>query len=89
LDIHKKIEKKYRELGENPETYLKGLFHAKPINYWDYVEVDTLLSLQKPRTNFKDETVFIMYHQVTELLLKMMRHEIEQIVDKKPLTKNF
>ena len=64
------IEAKYAGLDENPETYFKGLLHAKPITYWDYVEVDTLLSLQKPRTNFKDEEIFIMYHQVTELLLK-------------------
>lgn len=74
------IEAKYKNLGENPETYLKGLLQAKPINYWDYIEVDTLLSLQKPRTEFKDEEVFIMYHQVTELLLKLMIHEIKQVV---------
>ncbi len=79
-EIHKKIEQKYTELGENPDTYLRGLLHAKPINYWDYIEVDTLLSLQKPRTYFKDESIFIMYHQVTELTLKMMLHEAEQIV---------
>lgn len=74
------IEAKYQQLGENSETYLKGLLHAKPINYWDYIEVDALLSLQKPRTNFKDEEVFIMYHQVTELMLKLMLHEIKQMV---------
>ena len=74
------IENKYQELGENSESYLKGLLHAKPINYWDYIEVDTLLSLQKPRTNFKDEEIFIMYHQITELYLKMMVHEIKQLV---------
>ena len=48
--IIEKITRKYMEMGENPETYLKGLYVAKPISYWDYVEVDTLLSLQKPRT---------------------------------------
>lgn len=89
MDTKKKIEQKYEELGENPETYLQGLLHAKPISYWDYVEVDTLLSLQKPRTHFKDETIFIMYHQVTELMLKMMRHEIEQIVEEKKITEAF
>lgn len=73
------IVDKYTALGENPETYLKGLLQAKPLNYWDYVEVDTLLSLQKPRTDFKDEEIFIMYHQVTELFLKLMLHEIKQI----------
>ncbi len=79
-DLIKKIEKKYEALDENPETYLNGLLQAKPINYWDYVEVDTLLSLQKPRTDYKDESIFIMYHQVTELVLKMMVHEIKQLV---------
>lgn len=75
------INKKYTDLGERPEAYLKGLFHAKPITYWDYIEVETLLSLQKPRTDFKDEKIFILYHQVTELVLKLIYHEIEQIVE--------
>lgn len=79
--LFQQIEEKYRALGENPDTYLRGLLHAKPINYWDYVEVDTLLSLQKPRTGFRDESIFIMYHQVTELVLKMMVHEIQQLVE--------
>lgn len=74
------IKSKYEKTGENPETYLKGLLQAKPINYWDYIQVDTLLSLQKTRTDFKDEAIFVMYHQVTELMLKMMLHEIEQLV---------
>lgn len=78
--IIRDIEAKYEALGENPETYLEGLLRAKPITYWDYIEVDTLLSLQKPRTHYKDEEVFIMYHQVTELVLKMMLHEIRQLV---------
>lgn len=74
------IEEKYQQLGEDPGIYLSGLLQAKPINYWDYVETETLLSLQKPRTDFKDEMIFIMYHQVTELVLKMMVHELEQLV---------
>lgn len=74
------INKKYEELGESAQTYLKGLLQAKPLNYWDYVQVDTLLSLQKPRTDFADEEIFIMYHQITELVLKLMVHEIKQIV---------
>ncbi|HRH67142.1 MAG TPA: tryptophan 2,3-dioxygenase family protein [Bacteroidia bacterium] len=75
------IEKKYGQQGENSENYLKGLLHAKPITYWDYVQVDTLLTLQKPRTDFKDEEIFILYHQVTELVLKMMVHEARQLVE--------
>jgi tryptophan 2,3-dioxygenase len=87
--ITDQISEKYISLGENPETYLKGLLHAKPINYWDYIEVDTLLSLQKPRTNFKDEEIFIMYHQVTELFLKLTLHEIKQVSEEPIYTEKF
>ncbi len=88
-DILKQIEDKYNALGENPQHYLKGLYHAKPITYWDYVQVDTLLSLQKPKTNFKDETVFIIYHQVTELVLKLMIHEVQQIFQNEHISEEF
>lgn len=88
-DIIQQINRKYENLGESPLTYYKGLLQAKPINYWDYIEVDTLLSLQKPRTNFADEEIFIMYHQITELTLKLMLHEIKQIVQKEKLEEDF
>lgn len=88
-EIIKAINEKYHNLGENPNTYLKGLLQAKPINYWDYIEVDTLLSLQKPRTDFKDEEIFIIYHQITELTLKLMVHELEQIIEEENLTEEF
>ncbi len=78
-DVIKAIIEKYNKLGQNPETHLKGLLQAKLVNYWDYTQVETLLSLQHPRTNFKDEEIFIMYHQVIELLQKMLLHEIKQL----------
>lgn len=83
------LEDKYKNLGQDTEAYLKGLLHAKPIDYWDYIEVESLLSLQKPRTNFPDEMVFIMYHQVTELLLNMMLHEMYQVCEKENITANY
>jgi tryptophan 2,3-dioxygenase len=81
-EIVKAIVEKYEGMGEDPNTYLQGLLHSKLINYWDYIEVDTLLSLQKPRTPFADEEIFIIYHQVTELVLKLIMHEIKQITGK-------
>ncbi len=77
--VTEKIKSKYQQLSQDPKNYLEGFLHTKPLNYWDYVEVETLLSLQKPRTYFADETVFIMYHQITELVLKLMIHELQQI----------
>lgn len=84
-----RLNDKYRDMGENLQTHLEGLLHADPITYWDYIEVDTLLSLQRPRTPFKDEAIFIMYHQVTELFLKMIRHELEQLVDRSEINENY
>ncbi|HLN95317.1 MAG TPA: tryptophan 2,3-dioxygenase family protein, partial [Flavobacterium sp.] len=52
---------------------------SKPITYWDYIQTDALLSLQSQRSLLPDEMVFIMYHQVNELLFKMVLWEIEQI----------
>lgn len=85
----KALEEKYANLGENPETYLNGLLQAKPITYWDYIQVDTLLTLQKTRTDFKDEEIFVMYHQVTELTLKMMIHEIKQLSEGENLSEEI
>ena len=73
------IEEKYKKLGIPLETMLEGLLHSTPITYWDYIQTDALLGLQIPRTTEKDEMVFIMYHQVNELLFKMILWEIDQI----------
>jgi tryptophan 2,3-dioxygenase len=83
------IQQKYASLGQDPLVYLEGLVHARPITYWDYVEVDSLLNLQRPRTEFKDEMIFIVYHQVTELLFKMILWEIQQIADQPKLEATF
>ena len=76
-------------MGENPDPYLSGLRYTNPVNYWDYCEVDTLLTLQKPKTFLQDENVFIMYHQVNELLFKMILSEIEQVSNEDSITLDF
>lgn len=78
-NILQEIKDKLIANGQDPENYLRGLKHNRAINYWEYVMVDTLLTLQNPRTDFKDETIFIVYHQITELVLKLIRHELEQL----------
>jgi len=88
-ELIEKINEKYTKMGLDPDAFLKGLLYAKPINYWDYIEVESLLSLQKPRTDYPDEMVFIMYHQVTELLLNMMTHEMQQVCNKADITADY
>lgn len=74
-----KLEAKYSASGQDVGSYLDGLLYANPLHYWDYTYVDTLLSLQHPKTDFPDEQIFIIYHQITELYFKLSLHEVEQI----------
>lgn len=73
------LEEKYSLTGQSIESYLDGLLLSNFLTYWDYVQVDTLLTLQNPKTDFPDETIFIMYHQITELYFKLSLHEMTQI----------
>ncbi len=81
LSLLNQLKNKYTKSGQDINAYLEGLLHANYLNYWDYVEVDTLLTLQKPRTPIKDEVIFIIYHQITELYFRLTLHEMEQIAD--------
>lgn len=83
------LEKKYSAIGQDLLSYLDGLLYNDSVKYWDYIEVDTLLSLQKPRTDFPDEVIFIMYHQITELYFKLSLREFEQIGLQENLTAKF
>jgi tryptophan 2,3-dioxygenase len=83
------LEDKFGAIGQNLDTHLEGLLHATPITYWDYIQTDALLELQTQRTNLPDEMVFIMYHQVNELLFKMILWEIEQVSKNMKLTATF
>lgn len=78
-EILKRIEDKYQKIDQNPDVHLEGLVWAKPITYWDYIQPDALLNLQVQRTTLPDEMVFIMYHQINELLFKMILWEIDQV----------
>lgn len=73
------LKDKYASIGQNLDSYLDGLIFANPLTYWDYIEVDALLNLQKPKTDFPDEKIFIVYHQITELYFYLILHEIDQI----------
>jgi tryptophan 2,3-dioxygenase len=91
-ELEKKLEllqEKYSGLGQDLISYLDGLLYADVTTYWDYIEIDTLLSLQKPKTRFPDEVVFIMYHQITELYFKLSLREFEQIGNKENIDKQF
>ncbi len=82
LELIKKLEQlesKFNLTGQNLLDNLEGLLQKNYLKYWDYIHLDTLLSLQNPKTDFPDEMIFIMYHQITELYFKLILWEIDQI----------
>lgn len=83
------LQEKYNAMGQDMTSYLDGLLHADFLTYWDYIHLDTLLSLQSPKTPFPDEEIFIMYHQITELYFKLALHECKQIAEAEQLTTDF
>jgi tryptophan 2,3-dioxygenase len=87
--ILKELQKKYHDINQDTETHLEGLLYSKPITYWDYIQTDALLNLQIQRTTLPDEMVFIGYHQINELLFKMILWEIQQVAEKEDLTTVF
>jgi tryptophan 2,3-dioxygenase len=80
-DKLKLLEEKYAQMGQDLNSYLDGLLLSNYLTYWDYIQVDTLLTLQHPKTDFPDEVIFIVYHQITELYFKLSLHELEQIAN--------
>jgi tryptophan 2,3-dioxygenase len=85
----KKLQAKYDYMGQDLSSYLDGLLYSDYLTYWDYIHVDTLLSLQNPKTSFPDEKVFIIYHQITELYFKLVMLEIEQIATHPKIDEQF
>lgn len=83
------LQEKYTAMGQDMASYLDGLLYADFLTYWDYIHLDTLLSLQSPKTPFPDEEIFIMYHQITELYFKLALHECKQIAEHENLTVEF
>lgn len=89
IDRIQKLKEKYDAMGQDLVSYLDGLLYSEYLTYWDYIHLDTLLSLQNPRTDFPDEKIFIMYHQVTELYFKMILSECEQICNHTDINEKF
>ncbi len=74
-----KLEEKYSGIGQDMVSYLEGLYYSNGLTYWDYIHLDSLLGLQNPRTPFPDEIIFITYHQITELMFKLVKLELNSL----------
>lgn len=88
-DLLTRLQQKYDVMGQDLNSYLDGLLHADYLTYWDYIHLDTLLSLQNPKTQFPDEKVFIVYHQITELYFNLVLWEMDQLTTRADLDETF
>lgn len=82
------LNAKYQAIGQDLISYLDGLLYSDVTTYWDYIQLETLLSLQKPKTKIQDEVIFIIYHQITELYFKLALQEYKTIGEEQSPTKD-
>ncbi|MEO6210020.1 MAG: tryptophan 2,3-dioxygenase [Gemmatimonadaceae bacterium] len=62
-----------------PEAHSAASAHTDfvgAMSYGDYLQLDTLLSAQQPRSDYHDELLFIIIHQASELWMKLTLHEL-------------
>ena len=53
---------------------------SRSMSYGDYLQLDTILSAQKPLSPAHDEMLFIVQHQTSELWMKLMLHELRAAI---------
>ena len=53
---------------------------SRDMSYGDYLQLDAILSAQKPLSPAHDELLFIVQHQTSELWMKLMLHELQAAV---------
>lgn len=54
---------------------------SRSMSYGDYLQLDQVLSAQKPLSPAHDELLFIVQHQTSELWMKLMLHELRAAID--------
>jgi tryptophan 2,3-dioxygenase len=65
----------FRPIEDGVATDLRG-----ELTYASYLHLSTLLSAQQPVSDHHDEMLFIIQHQVTELWLKQLTHELRSAI---------
>lgn len=69
------MNESFRPIEAGVATDLRG-----ELTYASYLQLPTLLAAQQPITDHHDEMLFIVQHQVTELWLKQLIHELRSAI---------
>ncbi len=78
------MEKPTGDHGQNFAAKGEAGLHTdfkENMTYGEYLHLDKLLSAQDGLTNHHDEPLFIMIHQVSELWMKLILHELRAAID--------
>lgn len=78
-------------VGDNataPNALPESIVHAEraqldfsqSMSYGDYLQLDAILTAQKPLSPAHDEMLFIVQHQTSELWMKLMLHELRAAI---------
>ena len=62
-----------------PETFHRDL--GSSLSYGEYLQLDKVLSAQKPLSVEHDEMLFIIVHQTSELWMRLFLHELQTVMD--------
>ena len=69
---------------QNPEQIVRAegaqLDFSNDMSYGDYLQLDQVLSAQRPLSPDHNELLFIVQHQTSELWMKLMLHELRAAV---------
>jgi len=57
---------------------------SRSMSYGDYLQLDAILTAQKPLSPAHDEMLFIVQHQTSELWMKLMLHELRAAIGPAP-----
>jgi len=69
------MNQSYRPIEDGVATDLRS-----EMTYASYLQLPTLLAAQRPVSDHHDEMLFIIQHQVTELWLKQLIHELRSAI---------
>jgi tryptophan 2,3-dioxygenase len=64
----------------DPATHGAKVDFSSDMSYGDYLHLDAVLGAQQRRSGAHDEMLFIIQHQVSELWMKLLLHELEAAI---------
>jgi tryptophan 2,3-dioxygenase len=69
------------DAAEAQQWHAAKLDFSKDMSYADYLGLDAILSAQHPLSPDRNELLFIIQHQTSELWMKLLLHELSHAIE--------